>query len=252
MQKNTSYKTKLEHPFLLIPVKIKENAERLSFYIEEQKVLEYRVFPLEEGETVDYYAPLPVTPWIGKTIRLEGNYPEAFYTQIKQADDPAESDQVHPLMHFTPVNGWMNDPNGLVFEDGIYHLFYQHNAFGTKWDNMSWGHAVSKDLLHWEHRSMAILPDEDGTIFSGSGLCNEKGLLGLSENALIFFYTSAGGSADSPWSEGGQFTQRIAYSTDHGATLHKKGEVIVPNLTEGNRDPKVYWHEESKVYIMSI
>ena len=138
MQKNTGYKTKIEHPFLLIPVKIKENAERLSFYIEEQKVLEYRVFPLEEGETVDYYASLPVTPWIGKTIRLEGNYPEAFYTQIKQADDPAESDQVHPLMHFTPVNGWMNDPNGLVFEDGIYHLFYQHNAFGTKWDNMSW------------------------------------------------------------------------------------------------------------------
>ena len=252
MQKNTSYKTKIEHPFLLIPVKIKENAERLSFYMEEQKVLEYRVFPLEEGETVDYYAPLPVTPWIGKTIRLEGNYPEAFYTQIKQADDPTESDQVLPLMHFTPVNGWMNDPNGLVFEDGIYHLFYQHNAFGTKWDNMSWGHAVSKDLLHWEHRPMAILPDKDGTIFSGSGICNEKGLLGLPKDALVFFYTSAGGSSDSPWSEGGQFTQRIAYSTDHGATLHKKGDVIVPNLTEGNRDPKVYWHEESKGYIMSL
>lgn len=252
MQKNTSYKIKIEHPFLLIPVKIKENTERLSFYMEEQKVLEYRVFPLEEGETVDYYAPLPAAPWIGKTIRLEGSYPEAFYAKIKQADDLPESDQVHPLMHFTPVNGWMNDPNGLVFEDGIYHLFYQHNAFGTKWDNMSWGHAVSKDLLHWEHRPMAILPDEDGTIFSGSGICNEKGLLGLQENALIFFYTSAGGSSDSPWSEGGQFTQRIAYSTDHGATLHKKGDVIVPNMTEGNRDPKVYWHEESKGYIMSL
>lgn len=252
MQNNTSYEKKIEHSFLLIPVKIKEKAERLSFYLEEQKVLEYRVFPVEEGETVDYYAPLPVTPWIGKSIRLEGNYGEAFYAKIRQADQLPQSDQLHPLMHFTPVSGWINDPNGLVFEDGIYHLFYQHNAFGTKWDNMSWGHAVSKDLLHWEHRPMAILPDEDGTIFSGSGLCNEKGLLGLPENALIFFYTSAGGSVDSPWSEGGQFTQRIAYSTDHGVTLHKRGDVIVPNMTEGNRDPKVYWHEESKGYIMSL
>ncbi len=112
--------------------------------------------------------------------------------------------------------------------------------------------SVSKDLLHWEHRPMAILPDEDGTIFSGSGLCNEQGLLELPEKALVFFYTSAGGSADSPWSEGGQFTQRIAYSIDNGATLHKKNQVIVPNLTEGNRDPKVYWHEESKGYIMSL
>lgn len=207
---------------------------------------------MEEEETADYYAPIPVTSWIGKSIRLEGDYPEAFYAKIKQADYLPESGQLHPLMHFTPVNGWMNDPNGLVCQDGIYHLFYQHNAFGTAWDNMSWGHAVSKDLLHWEHRPMAILPDEDGTIFSGSGICNEQGFLELPEKALVFFYTSAGGSADSPWSEGGQFTQRIAYSIDNGATLHKKNQVIVPNLTEGNRDPKVYWHEESKGYIMSL
>ena len=201
MQKNTDYKIKIEHSFLLIPVKIKKEAERLSFYLEEQKVLEYRIFPVEEGETADYYAPIPVTSWIGKSIRLEGDYPEAFYAKIKQADYLPESGQLHPLMHFTPVTGWMNDPNGLVCQDGIYHLFYQHNAFGTAWDNMSWGHAVSKD---------------------------------------------------SPWSEGGQFTQRIAYSIDNGATLHKKNQVIVPNLTEGNRDPKVYWHEESKGYIMSL
>ena len=253
MQKNTTdYKIKTKHSFLLIPVKTKKEAERLSFYLEEQKVLEYRIFPVEEGETADYYAPIPVTSWIGKSIRLEGDYPEAFYAKIKQADYLPESGQLHPLMHFTPVNGWMNDPNGLVCQDGIYHLFYQHNAFGTAWDNMSWGHAVSKDLLHWEHRPMAILPDEDGTIFSGSGICNEQGFLELPEKALVFFYTSAGGSADSPWSEGGQFTQRIAYSIDNGATLHKKNQVIVPNLTEGNRDPKVYWHEESKGYIMSL
>ena len=252
IQKYISYEIKIEHPFLLIPVKIKEETERLSFYLEDQKVLEYQVFPLEEGEIVDYYAPVPVASWIGRTIRLEGNYPEAFYAKMKQADRLPQSEQLHPLMHFSPVNGWMNDPNGLVCQDGIYHLFYQHNAFGTKWDNMSWGHAVSEDLLHWEHRSMAILPDEDGTIFTGSGLCNEKGLLELPENALVFFYTSAGGSSDSPWSEGRQFTQRIAYSTDRGETLHKKNQVIVPNLTRGNRDPKVYWHEESKGYIMSL
>ena len=233
IQKYISYEIKIEHPFLLIPVKIKEETERLSFYLEDQKVLEYQVFPLEEGEIVDYYAPVPVASWIGRTIRLEGNYPEAFYAKMKQADRLPQSEQLHPLMHFSPVNGWMNDPNGLVCQDGIYHLFYQHNAFGTKWDNMSWGHAVSEDLLHWEHRSMAILPDEDGTIF-------------------VFFYTSAGGSSDSPWSEGRQFTQRIAYSTDRGETLHKKNQVIVPNLTRGNRAPKVYWHEESKGYIMSL
>ena len=144
---------------------------------------------------------------------------EAYRKQV--AEDP---DRL--AFHLMPETGWMNDPNGLVCQDGIYHLFYQHNAFGTKWDNMSWGHAVSEDLLHWEHRSMAILPDEDGTIFSGSGLCNEKGLLELPENALVFFYTSAGGSSDSPWSEGRQFTQRIAYSTDRGETLHKKNQVI--------------------------
>ena len=138
MQKNTTdYKIKIEHSFLLIPVKAKKEAERLSFYLEEQKVLEYRIFPVEEEETADYYAPIPVTSWIGKSIRLEGDYPEAFYAKIKQADYLPESGQLHPLMHFTPVTGWMNDPNGLVCQDGIYHLFYQHNAFGTAWDNMS-------------------------------------------------------------------------------------------------------------------
>lgn len=187
IQKYISYEIKIEHPFLLIPVKIKEETERLSFYLEDQKVLEYQVFPLEEGEIVDYYAPVPVASWIGRTIRLEGNYPEAFYAKMKQADRLPQSEQLHPLMHFSPVNGWMNDPNGLVCQDGIYHLFYQHNAFGTKWDNMSWGHAVSEDLLHWEHRSMAILPDEDGTIFTGSGLCNEKGTFGIAGKCTCLF-----------------------------------------------------------------
>ena len=142
MQKYISYEIKIEHPFLLIPVKIKEETERLSFYLEDQKVLEYQVFPLEEGEIVDYYAPVPAASWIGRTIRLEGNYPEAFYAKMKQADRLPQSEQLHPLMHFSPVNGWMNDPNGLVCQDGIYHLFYQHNAFGTKWDNMTLGTSV--------------------------------------------------------------------------------------------------------------
>jgi len=83
-----------------------EETERLSFYLEDQKVLEYQVFPLEEGEIVDYYAPVPAASWIGRTIRLEGNYPEAFYAKMKQADRLPQSEQLHPLMHFSPVNGW--------------------------------------------------------------------------------------------------------------------------------------------------
>lgn len=147
-----------------------------------------------------------------------------------------------PMFHFTAKSGWINDPNGLVFSNGTYHLYFQYNPYGIEWGNMSWGHAVSKDLLHWKQMDTVMYPDEDGMIFSGSGIKNEKELLELPKDALIFFFTSAGKN----------FTQKIAYSMDGGNTLIKIKEPCLVNKFKEDRDPKVFWHEESQAYIMVL
>lgn len=141
--------------------------------------------------------------------------------------------------------GWINDPNGL-----IYYLYFQYNPFDTKWENMCWGHVISKDLLHWEQKETVLYPDQDGPIFSGSGIVNENALLGLPKDAYIYFYTSAGGKSE--WSKDKLPVQKIAYSIDGGNTLHKKDGCIVEHICDENRDPKVYWHEQSKAYIMLL
>lgn len=263
-----------ERDFLYIPVA--SEGEKYEFFIyHDDEVIFHVHVPCgkirEDGSyDFDYFSPVPVKKWKGMTLSFGGDYPDSFFEAIYQGnemmpienrrseakgscvtDEENETDG-HPIVHFAPKNGWTNDPNGLVFDDGKYHLFYQHNPFGTEWNNMSWGHAVSHDLLHWEHMPVALLPDENGTIFSGSGLKNEQALLGLPKDALLFFYTAAGGSSDSPWSRGKNFHQAIAYSTDHGETLHKYGREIVPFMVKENRDPKVYWHEQSKGYVMSL
>ena len=160
-----------------------------------------------------------------------------------------------PSLHFTPSYGWMNDPNGLVYHDGIYELYYQHNPRGIDWNCMTWGHARGTDLLHWEDLGDVLEPDENGLMFSGCAIRNDRGLLGLPEDALLFFYTAAGHSSRE--SKGKPYTIRLAYSTDGGNTLIKKdgklanGEVI-ETLAAENRDPKVFWHEESGAYILVL
>ena len=156
-----------------------------------------------------------------------------------------------PQFHFTPATNWMNDPNGLIYFDGEYHLFYQHNPQGNEWGYMHWGHAVSKDLVHWQHLPIAINPDMDstdkeyGTAWSGSAIVDKKNLLGQQEGdtpTLLAFYTSR------------NCGQRIAYSTDKGRTWKKyKGNpVIAFDKQDDARDPKVFWHDESQKYIMVL
>ncbi|MCA0972083.1 glycoside hydrolase family 32 protein [Halobacillus litoralis] len=152
-----------------------------------------------------------------------------------------------PQFHYTPAENWMNDPNGMVYYEGEYHLFYQYNPKGDQFGNMSWGHAVSEDLVHWEELDVAMTPDEHGMIFSGSIIADEENKSGLfpdEEGGLVAFYTSAGDVQD----------QRIAYSTDKGRTWTKyEGNPVVPNPgIKDFRDPKVIWHEESEKYIMLL
>ena len=156
-----------------------------------------------------------------------------------------------PALHFTAETGWINDPNGLVYADGVYHLYYQWNPFGTEWGNMHWGHAVSRDLITWEHRPVALMPDEFGTVYSGCGWQDHEGVAGFGKDALLFYYTAAGGSNQWSTDQGNKHTQRLAISTDGGETLQKVGTVI-EHIKGENRDPKIFWHAESGAYIMVL
>lgn len=159
-----------------------------------------------------------------------------------------------PQFHFTAEKNWLNDPNGLVFYEGQYHLFFQHNPEGINWGNMTWGHAVSRDLIHWKQRPHALERDKLGTMFSGSAVVdwnNTSGFGSSSQPPLIAIYTAAGGT--SPESKGQRFTQCIAYSTDKGHTWNKyDGNPVLKHIAAENRDPKVIWHEQSKKWIMTL
>ena len=156
-----------------------------------------------------------------------------------------------PAVHFTPAVGWMNDPNGLVFANGIYHLFFQHNPMSLNHGNMTWGHATSGDDMHWTERGDAVFPDEFGTVFSGSAVCDERNVSGFGKDAIVLFYTAAGG--DNGMSAGKRFTQCIAYSTDGGETFTKyEGNPVLGHIAAANRDPKVQWADELGKYIMSL
>ena len=161
---------------------------------------------------------------------------------------------LRPQFHFTSAQNWLNDPNGLVFYKGDYHLFFQHNPFGTAWGNMTWGHAISKDLVHWTQLADAIKPDSLGTIFSGSAVVNWDNTSGFqvgSEKPIVCIYACAGDT--SPESKGKPFTECLAYSTDGGKTFSKyNGNPVVGEIAKGNRDPKVVWFEPKKQWVMAM
>lgn len=157
-----------------------------------------------------------------------------------------------PQFHFTPKANWTNDPNGLVFYKGEYHLFFQHNPSGIDWGNMTWGHAVSSDLVHWKQLPHAIHPDELGTIYSGSAVVDWNDTAGFrtgAEAALVAFYTSAGSHAPREL----PFTQSIACSNDRGRSWTKfEGNPVVGHIAARNRDPKVIWHQPTQKWVMAL
>ena len=160
-------------------------------------------------------------------------------------------DVLRPAVHYTATLGWTNDPNGLIYVNGTYHMFAQHNPMSTDWGNMTWDHAVSDDLLHWTDLGDVLFPDETGTMFSGSAVCDERGVAGFGAGAILLYYTAAGDHNE--LSRGVPFTQCLAYSTDGGKTFVKyAGNPVIPHIVGANRDPKVQWSDELGKYTLSL
>ena len=179
---------------------------------------------------------------------------------------PAGRNELYrPQIHYTPARNWVNDPNGLVFADGTYHLFYQYNPQGNQWGNMSWGHATSTDLMHWTEQNVALTRDELGAVFSGScvviappaapeGASIENATTivppsGGEEGAIVAFYTSAGETGD----VAGHQQQSIAYSTDGGRNFTRyANNPVIKNDDDNLRDPKVFWHQPTRKWVMAL
>jgi len=168
-----------------------------------------------------------------------------------RAEDSIYKEKNRPQFHFTARNGWINDPNGLLYYEGEYHLFFQHNPYGREWGNMHWGHAVSRDLIHWKELPIALYPDRHGTMFSGSAVIDDQNTSGFGKGktpAMVAIYT-----ADSPEKQ----VQCIAYSMDKGRTWTKyeKNPVIDSKEkwnSKDTRDPKVFWYQHGNHWVMAL
>ena len=198
----------------------------------------------------DYYVPFALGKGKTATVKILGLKKDALALNLlKLSDtfDTTNTDYYRPSYHFTPLYGWMNDPNGMVYKDGEYHLYFQYNPYGSKWGNMHWGHAVSKDLVHWEHLDPAIARDPVGHIFSGSSVIDKKNTAGFGKNAIIAIYTNNSVNHDE--------VQCIAYSNDNGRTFTKYegNPVLTPfDGLKDFRDPKVFWYEKGKCWYMIV
>ena len=199
-------------------------------------------------DSVDYYVPFALNGHATVSIRRIGA-DALCWDSLRLSDtfDTANRDYYRPVYHHTPLYGWMNDPNGMVYKDGEYHLYYQYNPYGSKWGNMHWGHSVSRDLIHWQHLDPAIARDTLGHIFSGSTVVDKDNTAGYGKDALIALYTSASDKY-------GQI-QCMAYSTDNGRTYTKyeHNPILTPfDGLKDFRDPKVFWYEPDKKWIMIV
>ncbi|MDD3219269.1 MAG: hypothetical protein PHC41_10655 [Lachnospiraceae bacterium] len=241
-------KISVQKRYLWMPVSIGSQEIKLNMYVNEMKIQEIDIhFAKDEPE---YYACMDMSRFMNQELKIVSDEKEFEESKLIFSDKKPENNDTHyPQIHFAPETGWINDPNGLIYDKGVYHLFYQYNPYGCTWGNMQWGHATSPDLLHWDRQEIAMEPDCYGTVYSGCAIKDEKNLLGYGEDTLLFYYTAAGGRNEWSVQAGNLFTQRLAYSIDGGKTLIKSDRFVLPHIEGENRDPKIFWHGATESYI---
>ena len=236
--------------YLLLPVEEKEEMAHVRVIKNNQL---QKTFNLRLAvDKVDYYVPYEVEEGELLSITFLANSRSTGaindFTCWKRMDysdsfDVKNVEKHRPTYHHTPAYGWMNDPNGMFFKDGVWHLYFQYNPYGSYWENMSWGHSTSTDLIHWEQQPTALMGDGLGTIFSGSCVVDKENTAGFGANAVVAFYTSAGERQ----------TQSMAYSTDGGKTFTKyANNPVLTSEAPDFRDPKVFWNAEAGFWNMIL
>ena len=244
----------IEKRFIKLPVNQKMQPKRLLFKDQRKIVADLVTAPDPVNPNFWYY--WDARELLGRTLELIWepalDYLPEFADEVPV--DGIYQEQYRPVSHFSAARGWINDPNGLVFYEGKYHMFFQHNPVASVWGNMHWGHAVSTDLVHWEEKETALFPDETGTMFSGSAIVDKNNVTGLKENEhdpLLLFYTAAGNTGTT--SRNQRFTQCMAFSTDGGNTFRKYHQnPVVPHIVGDNRDPKVIYNDDDNSYYMAL
>lgn len=247
------YRINEQKNYLLLPVQ--EKAEMCNIKVVKNntqvKALNVRL----ASNHIDYYVPLDLKQFgedakLALDIHVNGTYRNdgelSGFTcwkkmQFSDTFDTANREKYRPVYHHTPAWGWMNDPNGMFYKDGVWHLYFQHNLYGSQWENMTWGHSTSTDLLHWTFQGDPVEADAWGTIFSGSAVVDHDNTSGFGKGAVVAMYTSAGENQ----------TQSIAYSNDNGQTFTKyAGNPVLTSNTPDYRDPHVFWNEDIKRWNM--
>ena len=241
--------------YLLLPVQ--ESAEVSNIKViggsRQLKTLNVRL----ANNHIDYYVPLCLQEFddekglmldvhVNGTYRTDGGISTfSCWKNMSFSDtfDMKNREQYRPVYHHTPAYGWMNDPNGMFYKDGVWNLYFQHNPYGSQWENMTWGHSTSTDLVHWKFQGDPVQPDALGTVFSGSAVVDKENTSGFGKGAVIALYTSAGESQ----------TQSMVYSTDNGKTFTKyEGNPIITSNVPDFRDPHMFWNEDIKKWNMIL
>lgn len=238
--------------YLLLPIQENAPEAKVNVLINNKNVYETSMNVRLSREKVDYYVPFDISEFSGTVgIEIQGVPANALCWKeisLSETFDQENTEKFRPAYHHTPTYGWMNDPNGMFYKDGVYHLFFQYNPYGSMWGNMNWGHSTSTDLVNWKYEGVAIAPDALGTIFSGSCVVDHNNTSGFGKGAVVAFYTSA---KQTPW--GDCQMQSMAYSIDNGKTFIKyENNPILTSSEKDFRDPKVFWYAPKEHWVMML